>query len=596
MARLSFEGHVNEVLLKRNLQDHTTQKFRELFSSTFWNSKLLEWLHETLLEHLNINYQQVYIESLQILRQKIPTLIERFYHVKDRIENKNRPTLNDPLFNTLSHYKPKKLPRKPIFILVPNGPNQNLNQTNSPRLKYWSSLLSSMGKLVSLSVPAKPTDYIADILNDIRYVVNEKIKNCKNSYSSRPVVLIGFNSASVLAVHCALQNPRSIAAIVCLGFPLKTINGNRGELGDTILELSCPIQFIIGENSVLTPLDDIEDFRERMTRSETNLIVVGGADDKLVVSNIKKRLECLTQSMVDRCIVDEIYEFLSPILMNYNEDSNGYCCYNNQTTTNQSLTMNKDTRLYRFIHDEHGQTSITGSSTSSNRKRSSSSRKRNKIDQDSSMTTMMMNLDETNKSTPKRKRTSRSTKKDQIIMLNDINNSMNNDRTPGTITTTSTNINNNNNNNFAQILGRSTVSNTITNPTSFTLVPYQPQLLSSSASTTTLTNIDKQQSQQQQQQFSNIKIEKSQIISIDNFPLTTITKKIVKKTTSPTAIHLASLDSFPTTSTSTLSSSSSSISTSVTTITTPTSTTTGSTQNITRTCGREIRPPKSLDF
>ena len=316
MARLSFEGHVNEVLLKRNLQDHTTQKFRELFSSTFWNPKLLEWLHETLLEHLNINYQQVYIESLQILRQKIPTLIERFYHVKDRIENKNRPTLNDPLFNTLSHYKPKKLPRKPIFILVPNGPNQNLNQTNSPRLKYWSSLLSSMGKLVSLSVPAKPTDYIADILNDIRYVVNEKIKNCKNSYSSRPVVLIGFNSASVLAVHCALQNPRSIAAIVCLGFPLKTINGNRGELGDTILELSCPIQFIIGENSVLTPLDDIEDFRERMTRSETNLIVVGGADDKLVVSNVKKRLECLTQSMVDRCIVDEIYEFLSPILMN----------------------------------------------------------------------------------------------------------------------------------------------------------------------------------------------------------------------------------------------------------------------------------------
>ncbi|OTF82372.1 hypothetical protein BLA29_003831, partial [Euroglyphus maynei] len=349
MARLSFEGHANEVLLKRNLQDHTTQKFRELFASTFWNSKLLEWLHETLLEHLNVNYQPVYIESLQILRQKIPTLIERFYHVKDRIENKNRPTLNDPLFNTLSHYKPKKLPRKPIFILIPNGPNQNLNQTNSPRLKYWSSLLSSMGKLVPLSVPAKSTDFIADILNDIRYVVNEKIKNCKNSYSSRPVVLIGFNSASVIAAHCALQNPHSIAAVVCLGFPLKTINGNRGELGDTILELSCPIQFVIGENSVLTPLDDMEDFRERMTRAETNLIVVGGADDKLVVSNVKKRLECLTQSMVDRCIVDEIHDFLSPILMNYNEDGNGWC-YN----TSQSSSMNKDSRLYRLFHDEHG--------------------------------------------------------------------------------------------------------------------------------------------------------------------------------------------------------------------------------------------------
>lgn len=93
------------------------------------------------------------------------------------------------------------------------------------------------------------------------------------------------------------------------------------ELDDPLLETTIPMQFIIGENAVMTSLDDMEDFRERMTKTETSLIVVGGADDKLVVSNLKKRLECITQSMVDRCVADEIFVFLSDLLLK-SDDSN----------------------------------------------------------------------------------------------------------------------------------------------------------------------------------------------------------------------------------------------------------------------------------
>jgi len=71
IARLSFEGHVNEVLLKRNLQEQTANKFRELFASTFWETKLVHWLHHTLLEYLNPNYKNVYLDSLQILKHKV---------------------------------------------------------------------------------------------------------------------------------------------------------------------------------------------------------------------------------------------------------------------------------------------------------------------------------------------------------------------------------------------------------------------------------------------------------------------------------------------------------------------------------------------
>lgn len=41
-------------------------------------------------------------------------------------------------------------------------------------------------------------------------------------------------------------------------------------------------------------------------RVETGLIVVGSADDYLRVSKKKKRLEGITQSIVDRCIVVSI--------------------------------------------------------------------------------------------------------------------------------------------------------------------------------------------------------------------------------------------------------------------------------------------------
>lgn len=105
-AKLTFEGHVNEVLLKRNQQELTANKFRELFAATFWDMALVTWLHNTLMKYLNPTYQAIYIESLQILSQKIPILIEKFYKVENKI---SKTSITNPLFNTLSHYKPVNL-------------------------------------------------------------------------------------------------------------------------------------------------------------------------------------------------------------------------------------------------------------------------------------------------------------------------------------------------------------------------------------------------------------------------------------------------------------------------------------------------------
>lgn len=82
-----------------------------------------------------------------------------------------------------------------------------------------------------------------------------------------------------------------------------------------MLELACPTLFIVGQNSATVSIDDIEDFRERITKAETGLVVVGGANDQLLISSEKKKFEAINQSMVDRAITDEIHDFVNSIIM-----------------------------------------------------------------------------------------------------------------------------------------------------------------------------------------------------------------------------------------------------------------------------------------
>ena len=91
------------------------------------------------------------------------------------------------------------------------------------------------------------------------------------------------------------------------------MDGIRGEPDDPLLDMKTPTLFVVGENATQTRADDLEDIRERM-RAETSMVLLGGADDKLRLSKAKKMNEGITQSMVDRCIADEIYNFISYVL------------------------------------------------------------------------------------------------------------------------------------------------------------------------------------------------------------------------------------------------------------------------------------------
>ena len=101
----------------------------------------------------------------------------------------------------------------------------------------------------------------------------------------------------------------SVSACICLGFPMHTLEGVRGEADDPILDLKTPVLFVVGQNATQCRADDVEDMREKM-KADTGLVIVGGADDELRVSKNKKSAEGLTQSMVDRCIVVSNHHFM----------------------------------------------------------------------------------------------------------------------------------------------------------------------------------------------------------------------------------------------------------------------------------------------
>lgn len=323
LARLSAEGKGNEIVLKRNVLEKTASRFRQIFASiAFYDQKLLTWLQSTLHNHIIHIYLVAFHEAMQLLRQKVPGLIDRFYQpMRSDTGFRQRMNQADVIQTVLNNHRPKRITGSPLFLIVPNGP-QIPHHMTSQRMKHWNNLFGSLGKVITVTVTQKPHAAASDCLYDIRMAVRDKIRECKTTFSdARPLVLIGFGASSLIAAHSALDNAHRVTAAVLLGFPLTGVNGFRGDLDDPLLEITVPTMFVIGQNSSMCTLDDMEDFRERITKTQTALIVVGGCNDRLILSGAKKRTAGITQGMVDRCIADEIYDFVSSVISPSHSDT-----------------------------------------------------------------------------------------------------------------------------------------------------------------------------------------------------------------------------------------------------------------------------------
>ncbi|XP_064535878.1 KAT8 regulatory NSL complex subunit 3 isoform X6 [Drosophila montana] len=315
LARLANDKRQNEAVHRRVAVDKSSSRMRRALASIAWEPRTTQWLHALLMEQLPPSYMASYLDIIQTLKSKLPTLIDKMLFSRPL---NNSQELLAPVMKKRWQpeilAKSRHLAHNAIMVAVPNMP------TSGPvpeRMQNWYQALASITQIVQITLPntndrigRQNLDQVAETIVSLTRV---RIHELRTENPNRGIILIGFNAGSALALQVAMSE--SVACVICMGFAYNTLRGPRGAPDDRLLDIKAPILFVIGQNAARSSQEEMEGLRERM-QSESSLVVVGSADDALRVPKSKRRIEGVTQAMVDSMVVDEVYEFVNKTLSN----------------------------------------------------------------------------------------------------------------------------------------------------------------------------------------------------------------------------------------------------------------------------------------
>lgn len=302
LSRLANETKNREAVQRRLSIDKSAQRFRVILSNLNWDPHHTQWLHGVLLNFLPPTYLASYLDILQTLKAKVPSLIEKMIYGRPNPHNKDlvTPVLKEKWEPNIT-LKNRPLPENTVFVIIPNYP------TTGPvpsRIQKWYKLFGTSTQIVQInmsvsgnSLTKQTFDQVAE---QIVSLTRLKIKDLKSENPARHIVLIGFNASASLALQVAFSE--TVSSVLCMGFAYNTLTGPRGSPEDHLLEMKVPVLFVIGQNSARTSQEEMESLREKM-HSESSLLVVGSADDCLRVPTNKCKIEGVTQAMVDSMIM-----------------------------------------------------------------------------------------------------------------------------------------------------------------------------------------------------------------------------------------------------------------------------------------------------
>eukprot|EP00249_Psilotum_nudum_P004645 c18148_g1_i1 orf=305-1000(-) len=139
----------------------------------------------------------------------------------------------------------------------------------------------------------------------------EEIKRALAKYAGHPLVLIGKSMGSRVSCMVAGRKDIEVAAVVCLGYPLKGVNGTLR--ADTLIGLPVPVMFVQGTKDALCPLDKLKDVKKKMAVA-TELHLIDGGDHSFKVNKKALKEHGLTQAEVEQNAVESIQAFLMKVL------------------------------------------------------------------------------------------------------------------------------------------------------------------------------------------------------------------------------------------------------------------------------------------
>lgn len=204
LARLAHKDRQHEPVHRRTIIDKSVSRVRQAFANIAWDPRLTQWLHGLLMEQLPPIYLGAYMDILQTLKAKIPSLVDKMMFGRPLNVNQELlgPVLKKPWEPSIPH-KSRKLPGQAILIIAPSQPITT--SPPSPRMQRWYTLFSTMANVVPVQINNVGTimqkQTLTSITEQMVALCRAKVHEVRNENPNRSIVLIGFNAGASVALQ-----------------------------------------------------------------------------------------------------------------------------------------------------------------------------------------------------------------------------------------------------------------------------------------------------------------------------------------------------------------------------------------------------------
>ncbi|CAL0313331.1 unnamed protein product [Lupinus luteus] len=138
------------------------------------------------------------------------------------------------------------------------------------------------------------------------------VKDAATKYPGHPLILAGKSMGSrVGCMVAATLKEVNVSAVLCLGYPLKGINGAVRD--ETLLQLTVPTMFVQGSKDNLCPLEKLEATRKKM-KPHNELHVIDGGDHSFKIAKKHLQANGSTQDAAEVVALQAIAAFISKSL------------------------------------------------------------------------------------------------------------------------------------------------------------------------------------------------------------------------------------------------------------------------------------------